>query len=285
MALSDRPIRSVLYIPASKERALEKARSLPADAIIFDLEDAVAPDEKASARALLAGELAAGGYGRRLRIVRINALSTPWGEADARAVARMQCDAVLLPKVDGPADIAALRDVTGDLPVWAMMETPRGILRAVDIADAPGMQGLVMGTNDLAKDIGCDTGGSRAPLQVALQTCLLAARGAGIVCIDGVYNAFRDDEGLRSECVHGRALGMDGKTVVHPAQIAIANEVFAPSPDAVALARRQIAAFDDALAKGEAVAVVDGKIVENLHVASARATLARAKAITAMESA
>jgi (3S)-malyl-CoA thioesterase len=285
MALSDRPIRSVLYIPASKERALEKARGLPADAIIFDLEDAVAPDEKAAARALLQRELAADGYGRRLRIVRINDLSTPWGAEDARAVAGMACDAVLLPKVDGPADVAALRDITGPLPVWAMMETPRGILRATDIADAPGMQGLVMGTNDLAKDTGCDTGGDRGPLQAALQTCLLAARAAGIVCIDGVYNAFRDDDGLRAECRQGRALGMDGKTVIHPAQIGIANEVFAPSPEAVTLAQRQIAAFDDALAKGEAVAVVDGKIVENLHVATARATLARARAIAAMESA
>jgi (3S)-malyl-CoA thioesterase len=285
MALSDRPIRSVLYIPGSKERALEKARTLPADAIIFDLEDAVAPEEKAAARALLARELATDGYGRRLRIVRINDLSTPWGKEDARAVAAMACDAVLLPKVDGPEDIAALRDITGDLPVWAMLETPRGILRSADIADAPGMQGLVMGTNDLAKDIGCDTAGDRGPLQVALQTCLLAARAAGIACIDGVYNAFRDDEGLRAECEQGRALGMDGKTVIHPAQIAIANEVFAPSPEAVTLAQRQIAAFDDALAKGEAVAVVDGKIVENLHVATARATIARARAITALESA
>ncbi|MGI1663947.1 HpcH/HpaI aldolase/citrate lyase family protein [Palleronia sp. KMU-117] len=285
MALSDRPLRSVLYIPASKGRALEKARDLPADAIIFDLEDAMAPDEKAAARALLAEDLAHGGYGRRLRIVRINALSTAWGAEDAAAIARMDCDAVLLPKVESPRDIDDLRALTGSLPIWAMMESPRGVLNALAIADAAGMEGFVLGTNDLAKDLGCDTGGGRAQLMSALQTCLLAARAAGIACVDGVFNAFRDEDGLRAECAQGRDLGMDGKTLIHPLQIAIANEVFAPSSDAVDLARRQIAAFDEALAKGEAVAVVDGKIVENLHVATARATLARAAAIAAMESA
>jgi (3S)-malyl-CoA thioesterase len=285
MAASDRPLRSVLYIPASKGRALEKARDLPADAIIFDLEDAVAPDEKASAREMLAGDLARGGFGRRLRIVRINALSTAWGAEDAAAVARMDCDAVLLPKVEGPRDVEALRAIIGPLPVWAMMETPRGVLNALSIADAAGTEGFVLGTNDLAKDLGCDTGGGRAQMMTALQTCLMAARAAGIACIDGVYNAFRDVDGLRAECEQGRDLGMDGKTLIHPQQIAIANAVFAPSSDAVALARRQIAAFDEALAKGEAVAVVDGKIVENLHVATARATLARAEAIAALETA
>lgn len=285
MAASDRPLRSVLYIPASKARALEKARDLPADAIIFDLEDAVAPEEKAGARGMLAAELAAGGYGRRLRIVRINALSTEWGPADAEAVAAMDCDAVLLPKVDGPRDVDALRAVTGSLPIWAMMETPRGVLNALAIADAAGMEGFVLGTNDLAKELGCGTGGDRAQMMAALQTCLLAARAAGIACIDGVYNAFRDEDGLRAECEQGRDLGMDGKTLIHPLQLATANEVFAPSADAITLAKRQIAAFDEALARGEAVAVVDGKIVENLHVATARATIAKAEAIAAMESA
>jgi (3S)-malyl-CoA thioesterase len=275
----------VLYIPASKGRALEKARDLAADAIIFDLEDAVAPDEKAAARVSLAAELAAGGYRRRLRIVRINALSTEWGDDDAKAVATMDCDAVLLPKVDGPGDIDKLRALTGDLPVWAMMETPRGVLNALAIADAPGVEGFVLGTNDLAKDLGCGTGEGRGQMMTALQTCLLSARAAGIACVDGVYNAFRDMAGLRAECAQGRDLGMDGKTLIHPQQIPVANEIFAPSSDAVALARRQIAAFDEALSKGEAVAVVDGKIVENLHVATARATIAKAEAIAAMESA
>jgi (3S)-malyl-CoA thioesterase len=279
-----RPLRSVLYIPGSKERALEKARSLPADAIIFDLEDAVAPDEKAGARTVLVGMLGEGGYGRRLRIVRINALSTPWGRADAEAATAMDCDAVLVPKVEGPRDVAAVREIVGDLPVWAMMETPRGCLNALAIAVAPGLAGFVMGTNDLAKELGARFRPDRLPMTAALGACLMAARAAGIPCVDGVYNAFRDEAGLRAECEQGRDLGMDGKTLIHPAQIAIANEVFAPSEAEVALAERQIAAFDEALAAGQGVAVLDGKIVENLHVASARAILARAGAIAAMES-
>jgi (3S)-malyl-CoA thioesterase len=277
-----RPLRSVLYIPGSKARALEKARELPADAIIFDLEDAVAPEEKAAARELLSDMLAEGGYGRRLRIVRINALATEWGRADAAAAAAMDCDAVLVPKVDGPADVAAVRGILGDRPIWAMMETPRGCLDALAIAGAPGMAGFVMGTNDLAKELGARFRVDRLPMIAALSTCLMAARTAGIPCIDGVYNAFRDEEGLRTECEQGRDLGMDGKTVIHPAQIDIANAVFAPSEAELALAGRHIAAFDAAVAAGQGVAVVDGKIVENLHVASARALLARAEAIAAM---
>jgi (3S)-malyl-CoA thioesterase len=277
-----RPLRSVLYIPGSKARALEKARELPADAIIFDLEDAVAPEEKAAARELLSDMLAEGGYGRRLRIVRINALATEWGRADAEAVAAMDCDAVLVPKVDGPADVAAVRGILGDRPIWAMMETPRGCLDALAIAGAPGMAGFVMGTNDLAKELGARFRADRLPMIAALSTCLMAARALGIPCIDGVYNAFRDEEGLRAECEQGRDLGMDGKTVIHPAQIDVANTVFAPSEAEIALAGRQIAAFDAAVVAGQGVAVVDGKIVENLHVASARALLARAEAIAAM---
>jgi (3S)-malyl-CoA thioesterase len=278
-----RPLRSVLYIPGSKERALEKARTLPADAIIFDLEDAVAPDEKAHARSVLIAMLAEGGYGRRMRIVRINALGTDWGRADAEAAARMECDAVLVPKVEGPGDVAAVRAIVGDRPVWAMMETPRGCLNALAIADAPGLAGFVMGTNDLMKDLGARGRADRMPVMTALGSCLMAAKAAGIPCIDGVYNAFRDEAGLRAECVQGRDMGMDGKTLVHPAQIAVANEVFAPSVEELALAERQIAAFDEAVAAGQGVAVVDGRIVENLHVASARALLARAGAIAAME--
>ena len=285
MSDTGRPWRSVLYIPGSKPRALEKARGLATDAIIFDLEDAVAPEEKAAARECLAGELAAGGYGARARIVRINGLDTDWGAEDARAVAAMACDAVLLPKVDGPGHVDALAALVPELPVWCMMETPRGVMNALAIADHPRVAGFVLGTNDLAKELGCETGGGRAQMMTALQTCLLAARAAGIVCVDGVYNAFKDDEGLRGECAQGRALGMDGKTLIHPAQIEIANVVFAPSAEEVDLARRQIAAFDEALAAGQAVAVVDGKIVENLHVAAARATLAKAEAIAAMEAA
>ena len=271
--------RSTLYIPASKERALDKARSLDCDAIIFDLEDAVTPEEKSAARQTLAQELAKGGFGHRQRIVRINALDTEWGADDARAVADMECDAVLLPKVNGPAHIKSLTEITKTLPIWCMMETPRGVLNALDIADCPSVAGFILGTNDLAKDIGCATGGDRSAMMTALQTCLMAARAAGIICVDGVYNAFKDDEGLKAECEQGRALGMDGKTLIHPAQLAIANAAFAPTPDQIDLARRQIEAFDAALARGEGVAVVDGKIVENLHIETARATLVRADAI------
>ncbi len=271
--------RSVLYIPASKVRALDKARTLDCDAIIFDLEDAVTPDEKVTARATLAEELAKGGYGHRARIVRINGLDTEWGEDDAKAVASMDCDAVLLPKVDGPEQLATLKAITGDLPIWCMMETPRGVLNALSIADASGVGGFILGTNDLAKDIGCATGGDRSAMMTALQMCLMAARAAGIACVDGVYNAFKDEDGLRAECEQGRALGMDGKTLIHPAQLEIANAVFAPTEDQIDLARRQMAAFDEARARGEGVAVVDGKIVENLHIETARQTLARADAI------
>ncbi len=271
--------RSVLYIPGSKARALDKARGLPADAIIFDLEDAVAPDEKDAARDTLAAELRSGGYGHRARIVRINSLDTPWGENDARAVSAMDCDAVLLPKVDGPEHVADLARLTGDLPVWCMMETSRGVLNALAIADRPEVQGFILGTNDLAKEIGCETGGDRSAMMTALQTCLLAARAAGIVCIDGVYNAFQDTEGLAAECAQGRALGMDGKTLIHPSQLDTANAVFAPTPEQIILAERHIQAYDAAIARGEAVAVVDGRIVENLHVETARRILSRAQAI------
>ena len=271
--------RSVLYIPGSKVRALDKARGLATDAIIFDLEDAVAPDEKGAARATLGEELETGGYGHRYRIVRINGLDTDWGADDARAVVGMECDAVLLPKVEDPADIDALAEMTGDLPVWCMIETPRGVLNALAIADHPKVAGFVLGTNDLAKDIGCETGGDRLPMMAALQTCLMAARAAGIVCLDGVYNAFRDEDGLRAECNQGRDLGMDGKTLIHPAQLDITNQIFAPTEDQITLAERQIEAFDAAIAQGEAVAVVDGKIVENLHVETARVVLEKARAI------
>lgn len=278
-----RPYRSALYIPGSKPRALDKARGLPVDAILFDLEDAVSPDEKVTARDVLSSALAMGGYGGRARIVRINALDTPWGRDDAAALSDMGCDAVLLPKVSGPADVDALAALLPGLPVWAMMETPMGVLNAAAIAAHPMVEGFVLGTNDLAKDLRTRPGAGRAPLMTALQTCLLAARAHGIVAIDGVYNAFKDDEGLRAECAQGRDMGFDGKSLIHPAQVAIANEAFAPSPEEIDLARRQIAAFEAAQAEGQGVAVVDGSIVENLHVATARATLARAEAISALE--
>ena len=275
-----RPWRSVLYIPGSKERALEKARTLDVDAIIFDLEDAVTVEEKAAARATLTSALHAGGYGERACIVRINALDTEWGADDLEAVAEAGPHAILLPKVDTPADVEALSDrlsghaAASQTRIWAMMETCAGIFNAAQIARAPRMEGFVLGTNDLAAEIGCDTGGDRMPMMMALQTCLAAARMGGIVCVDGVYNAFKDEDGLRAECAQGKALGMDGKTLIHPAQVAICNEVFSPSDAEVDLARRQIAAFEEIRASGQGVAVVDGKIVENLHVRTAEKILA-----------
>ncbi len=278
----DRPYRSALYIPGSKDRALDKARGLPVDVILFDLEDAVAPDAKVAARDTLHAALADDGYGSRLRIVRINGLDTAWGRVDAAAVSAMACDAILLPKVNGPADVDALGALVSDLPIWAMMETPQGVLNAAAIAAHPRITGFVLGTNDLAKDLNSR---GRAALMTSLQMCLLAAKAAGIVALDGVYNAFKDEDGLRAECAEGRDLGFDGKTLIHPAQIAIANAAFGPTEDEIDLARRQIAAFEAAEAEGQGVAVVDGRIVENLHIVTARATLAKAEVIAALETA
>ncbi|MFT5787583.1 MAG: (3S)-malyl-CoA thioesterase [Ascidiaceihabitans sp.] len=276
------PLRSVLYIPASKPRALDKARGLPIDAIIFDLEDAVSVDEKVASRAILAEALATGGYGTRLKIVRINAFDTEWGRADAKAAAEMGADAILLPKVSTPADLDALAEITGDIPLWAMMETPLGMLNAAAIAGHPKLQGMVMGTNDLAKELQTRHRADRLPLQAGLGLCLLAAKANGLVIVDGVYNAFKDDEGLKVECDQGRDMGFDGKTLIHPAQVDVTNTAFSPSEAEVELARRQIDAFNEVEASGQGVAVVDGKIVENLHVATARDTLAKVEAIAAL---
>ena len=281
MDLALRPYRSVLYIPGSKDRALDKARSLAVDAVIFDLEDAVAPAEKPAARATLTAALAMGGYGARTRIVRINGLDTEWGEADARAAASMDCDAVLLPKVESPAQLDALAALTGK-PLWAMMETPRGMLNAAAIAAHPRLAGMVMGTNDLAKELNSRFRADRLPMLTALQLCLLAAKAHGRIIVDGVYNAFKDDSGLRAECDQGRDMGFDGKTLIHPAQVEVANAAFAPTEAEIDLARRQIAAYEAAAAEGQGVAVVDGRIVENLHVATAKSLLARAEAIAAL---
>ncbi|RCW85938.1 HpcH/HpaI aldolase/citrate lyase family protein [Paracoccus lutimaris] len=272
-----RPYRSVLYIPAANTRAMEKARTLPADAIIFDLEDAVAPAEKLHARELLARALLAD-YGGRARIVRINGLETEWGEADARAFAR-DADGVLIPKVSRGASLDRAAALIPTTPLWAMLETPEGMLKAAEIAAHPRLTGMVMGTNDLAKDLHARFRPDRAPLVAGLGLCLLAARAHGRIIVDGVYNAFQDQAGLRAECEQGRDMGFDGKTLIHPDQLDIANEVFAPSEAEIELARRQIAAFDQARAQGLGVAVLDGRIVENLHAETARATLAMAEAI------
>jgi len=277
-----RPYRSVLYIPGSKPRALEKAKTLPVDAIIFDLEDAVSAEEKDNARETLAQALKEGGYGARVKIVRINGLDTQWGEADAKAAAEMDCDAILLPKVSDPADLDALAALTGDKPLWAMMETPRGMLNAAAIAAHPKLQGMVMGTNDLAKELQTRFRADRLPMMAGLGLCLLAAKAEGLIIVDGVNKAFKDAEGLMVESTQGRDMGFDGKTLIHPAQVDVANEAFAPSAEEIDLARRQIAAFEETEASGQGVAVVDGKIVENLHVVTAREILAKADAIAAI---
>jgi len=277
-----RPCRSVLYIPAARARAMEKAQGLAADAIIFDLEDAVAPEEKPAARDLLVRVLATADYGPRLRIARINGLDSDWGAADAAALAGVSVDAVLVPKVNCAADLDAVAALMPGVNLWAMMETAAGMLNAAEIAAHPAVTGMVMGTNDLAKELGCRFRADRLPLQAGLGLCLLAAKAQGKVIIDGVYNAFKDDAGLQAECEQGRDMGFDGKTLIHPAQLAIANAVFAPDAAEVELAQRQITAFEAARAAGQGVAVVDGRIVENLHIVTAQAVLSRAKAIAAM---
>ena len=276
-----RPYRSVLYIPGSKPRALEKARTLAVDAIIFDLEDAVAVEEKLAARAVLVQTLREADYGSRARIVRINGFDTPWGRDDVAALAGVAVEAILIPKVNRPADLQAVAKMVPGVALWAMMETAAGILGAAAIAAHPRLVGMVMGTNDLARELGARFRPDRLALQAGLGLCLLAARAQGRIIIDGVYNAYRDDAGLATECAQGRDLGFDGKTLIHPAQLAIANAAFAPSEAEIELARRQIAAFDDATAKGLGVAVVDGQIVENLHIVTARQMLAKAAAIAA----
>jgi (3S)-malyl-CoA thioesterase len=276
-----RPYRSVLYIPAANARAMEKAQTLPADAIIFDLEDAVAPGEKPAARDALAAALG-NDYGPRARIVRINGLATDWGQDDARFCATLAADAVLIPKVDSAADLDRVAALIPGTPLWAMMETPLGMLNAAEIAAHPRLEGMVMGTNDLAKELNSRFRPDRLPMQAGLGLCLLAAKAYGKVIVDGVFNAFKDEDGLRAECEQGRDMGFDGKTLIHPAQLSIANEAFAPTDAEIDLARRQIDAFQMAASDRKGVAVVDGRIVENLHVETARKTLDRAKAIAAM---
>jgi len=283
MDMTMHPYRSVLYIPGSKERALDKARTLPTDAIIFDLEDAVAPDAKAAARGTLAEALRAGGYGKRAKIVRINALTTEWGLEDVRVLRDAGADAILLPKVNSASDVDSLADLLSPMmPIWTMMETPVSVFNAREIASHGRVAGLVTGTNDLTKDLGSRYRTDRLPLMTALQTIVMAARAARIVAIDGVYNRFRDGDGLKVECEQGRDLGFDGKTLIHPAQIEGANMAFAPTSSEIDLAERQIAAYEASMASGQGIAVVDGNIVENLHVVAAQRVLARARAVAEM---
>lgn len=283
-----RPRRSVLYMPGANERALEKAKTIPADALILDLEDAVAPDAKPEARDRVCAAAASGEYGRREITIRCNGLDTQWGLDDLRAAAKAGPDAVVIPKINSPADIARVEKTLEEAGapdatrIWAMLETPAGIFAAREIAAASErLAVLVMGTNDIAKELHAEHVPGRQPLAYALSACLLAARAAGKVILDGVYNDIKDEAGFEAECVQGRQMGFDGKTLIHPSQVEPCNRVFAPSDDEVEQARRIIAAFEEAEAAGKGVVTVDGRMIENLHVDNARRTLALHQAITA----
>jgi citrate lyase subunit beta/citryl-CoA lyase len=282
--------RSVLYMPGANARAIEKARTLPADALILDLEDAVSPEAKALARDQVVAAVRQGGFGRREVVVRVNGLDTPWGRDDASAVASISADAILFPKVDDPRQIIDAVDALDQagapagLPVWAMIETPRAIQCIDAIATAhPRLTVIVMGTSDLAKELRVRHTTDRIGLVTALSLCVIAARAHGLDILDGVHLDLNDETGFRATCVQGEAMGFDGKTLIHPKQIAVANEIFAPSATEVATARRIIDAWNQARAAGKGLVVVDGKLVEVLHVDEAKRTLAMADAIRALE--
>lgn len=289
MPNTSRPRRSVLYMPGSGERALEKARSLPADGLILDLEDAVGIAEKETARGLVAEAVRRRPFGKREVIIRINGLDSQWGGADLEMAAAAGPDAILVPKVEDAATVQAVaaRLATLGAPertrIWAMMETPLAMLNAPEIAaSSPRLSCLVMGTNDLVKELHAEHTQTRTPVVTALGLCVLAARAYKLSILDGVCNAIRDEDSLRVSCIQGREMGFDGKTLIHPAQIAVTNEVFGPSEAELDLARRTVEALREAEAAGRGVAVVDGRLVENLHVENARRLLAQSKAIAQM---
>lgn len=292
MAFAHRPRRSVLYMPGSNTRALEKARTLAADVLILDLEDAVSPDAKAEARANVAAAVRAGGYGGREVLIRINGLDTPWGRDDLVAAAAAKPDGILLPKIDSAPAVQAAEAIMVEagadetVALWCMMETPRAMLRAAEIAAAtPRLAGFVMGTSDLAKDLHAHHTALRLPMVTSLGLCLLAARAEGLAIVDGVYLDLDDSEGFAASCRQGLEFGFDGKTLIHPKQIAAANEVFAPSAAELEFSRRIIAAHEAALAEGKGVVVVDGQLVEGLHVENAKRLVALAAAIDALAAA
>ena len=292
MSRTSRPRRSVLYMPGSNARALEKGRSLPADGLILDLEDAVAPDAKELARGQVCEAVAAGGYGRRELVIRTNGLDSPWGPDDIAAAATSGADAVLLPKVESArmvADAIAALSAAGapdTLDIWCMMETPKGMLRADEVAGAdPRVACLVMGTSDLAKDLHAAHTRERLPMLTSLGLCLLAARAHGVAILDGVHLDLADDEGFVYSCRQGVELGFDGKTLIHPKTIAAANQAFAPSDDEIAWSRKIIDAHAEAAAAGKGIVLVDGRLIENLHVEAARRQVALAEAIAEMAAA
>jgi citrate lyase beta subunit len=292
MSASVRPRRSVLYMPGANTRALEKARTLPADALIFDLEDAVAPDAKEAARANVVAAAQSKSYGKREIVIRCNGLATLWGKTDIAAIATSGADAVLVPKVESAAEVAnvvALLDAAGapkSMAVWAMMETPKGILRADEIAGShPRLTLFVMGTNDLVKDMRARHTPMRLPMVTALGLGMLAARAHGLTILDGVYNDIQDAEGFRAVCQQGLEMGFDGKTLIHPSQVDPCNEVFAPSAAELEMAGKIVTAFKTAQAEGKGVVTVDGRMIENLHVEQAERALALATAIKELQAA
>jgi len=283
-----RPRRSALYMPGSNARALDKARGLPADVLILDLEDAVAPEAKEAARALVLAELARGGYGHHELVLRVNGAGTPWHDADLVAAARAGAHAVCLPKVESAAQVQAAdralaaAGAPAPLDLWCMIETPLGVLRAAEIAAAsPRLACLVAGTSDLTKDLHAQATPGRQEVLPALAWMLLAARAHGLSALDGVHLDIADDGGLELACLQGRELGFDGKTLIHPRTIEAANRAFSPTPAELEQARRVTAAHAQAAAQGQGVVVVDGRLVEGLHVAAAARLLALAAAIAA----
>lgn len=285
-----RPRRSVLYMPGSNLKAMEKARSLPCDAVILDLEDAVAPDQKELARAQVIETVRAGGFGKREVIIRVNGLDTPFGRADIAAAAVAGAHGVLVPKIDSAAEVTQASSLLGeagapaDLALWAMIETPGGIFNLREIAGAGGrLCVLVMGTNDLVKEMRGQHVPDRGPLMPLLSLAVLAARGAGLSIIDGVYNDIQNEDGFLDVCRQGRAIGFDGKTLIHPNQIRSSNMVFSPAPGEVTEARRIISAFELPENKGKGAIKVDGKMVELLHADVARQLVHLADAIAALE--
>ncbi len=289
-----RPRRSVLYMPGSHARALEKAKSLPADALILDLEDAVAPEAKEEARARVCAAVAEGSYGGREVVIRINGIDTPWGKADLAEAADAMPDAILVPKVSRAEDMRRIARILDDrgtparVRLWAMMETPLAMLEAGAIAATAAEPGgrlacLVMGTNDLARETRVAFGGERTGLLAWLSTCVAAARAFGLDIVDGVYNDFRDETGFLREAEQGRALGMDGKTLIHPAQIAPCNAVFSPTEQDIAWAEKVIAAFTRPENADKGAISLDGRMVERLHAEMAERTLAIRDAIAARD--
>ncbi|KQY64305.1 MULTISPECIES: HpcH/HpaI aldolase/citrate lyase family protein [unclassified Nocardioides] len=282
------PLRSVLYMPSSNERALEKAKSIACDGLILDLEDAVAPDAKPAARESAAAAASSGEYGRRTVTIRVNGIGTEWHDADIVAASQAGPAAIVVPKVNSADEVkqlVAAMEKAGapeHTKLWAMVETPIAILDALSIARASERLGaFVLGTNDLVKELYAEHVPGRAPILPSLHTALLAGRAAGIAVIDGVYNDVKNTEGFLAECQQGREMGFDGKTLIHPGQVAGANEAFAPSEQAIEDARGLIQAFEDG--KGAGVVTYNGKMVENLHVESAQRTLSIAEAISALD--